>query len=102
MALPDRKAYLMMLSPIDEQLNKDWGYTDDKMREGVERAFVRGFQYFEFIEPGKCKLTVYCHMDPKAAGIPDAIINFASKRVLYLGQLNLIKGEIFDDKRIRN
>ena len=40
-------------------------------------------------------MTVYCHSDPKAAGVPDSVINFFSKRVIYMGQQNLIKGDIF-------
>ena len=101
-SIPERNGFMIMINTLDEKLCHDWEFEDNVLRpEEVCRAYVRGFQFYEYLEPNKCRLTVYAHMDPNAPSIPDAIINMASKRVIYYGQQNLMKGEIFETPQMR-
>ena len=46
-------------------------------------------------------MTAWVHIDPKINYVPDSVINFATKRVLYMAFKSLISGEIFNTENMR-
>ena len=100
--IPERRMLMIQIQPFTEQVIKDWEVEDNLLDEEQQvRAFVKGFLSLEWSGENSCIMTCYVHVDPKAPGIPDSVLNFASKRVLYMGQKALLSGEIFDHPDMR-
>ena len=67
-------------------MGRDWEFDYKTVeKEDTCFAYVSGFQYYEFKGDNKCRMTFFAHIDPNAPSIPDMVVNFATKRVLYVG-----------------
>jgi len=64
-ALPERKAYMVLFIPLDEQLCEDWEYEERPLEKGKSKAIVRGCYYFEHLGEKDFRMTVYFHIDPQ-------------------------------------
>ena len=94
----ERKGAMIMLRSINNERSKHWGVEEPpENTEFIRARMIKGFMYVEHIDDNNCWFHGYINIDPKFDYIPDFVINFTIKRVLYVLIGKLQSKEIFEN-----
>lgn len=74
-----------MLRSLNEDRGKVWGLLNPPLTEGfVHAQMIKGFMYIEHIDEDHCWFHGMMNVDPKFAMLPDWLLNFTIKRVIFI------------------
>lgn len=99
----ERKGAMIMLRSINEEHHKNWNLKElpEPERDFVTARMIKGFMYVEHIDSQNCWFNGLINVDPKFSYIPDSLINFIIKRVIYVLIGKLQSKEIFENDVIK-
>jgi hypothetical protein len=87
---------------MNEEREKHWKTEIPTADESFVRArMIKGFMYVEHIDDNNCWFHGYINVDPQFAYLPDWLINFSIKRVIYIIIGKLQNKEIFENDSIK-
>jgi hypothetical protein len=74
-----------MSRSLTEERTKYWGVEVPEPANGVVRGdIIKNCLYIEQIDRDSCWYTAYVHVDCKLSYIPDFLVNFVIKRIIYI------------------
>ena len=93
---------MITLNSISKDYEDLWETEDTFGDESMSRGLLNGFQIYEYESETSCTCSIYTHVDPQITGIPDALLNLVSKRVIANAFENLKTGEVFHKEIMHN
>ncbi len=87
MLVKERKGALICLRYANEERAKNWDFDMGVLNSHnafVVARMIKGFMYVEHIDNDNCWFHGFINIDPNFSFIPDWVINFTVKRVLYV------------------
>eukprot|EP00347_Sterkiella_histriomuscorum_P001077 403373418 len=97
------KGALIMLRSMNDDRIKNWNIKNiPEASDGFVKAqMIKGFLFSEHIDENTCWFHGMMNVDPKFAIIPDWLINFTVKRLIYvimgkLQKLKVVESDIFE------
>ncbi len=100
--LKEKKGVLYMMRSLTDETAGELGMMlpPENEEEKVRAQMVKGFMYIEAIDKNSCMFHQYLNMNPKMKLMPDWLLNFSVKNVLYILINKLQNKEAFKNEVI--
>jgi len=99
----ERKGALIMLRSFNDRRKDIWGF-DPKLvpqHNLVEATMHKGFMYMEHIDENSCWYHGMINIDPNFTFLPDWILNFTVKRLIYVIMGKMQNKDFFENELIK-
>jgi len=92
-----------MLRSFNDQRKEVWGFDPKLVLEHnlVEATMHKGFMYVEHIDDNTCWYHGMINVDPNIALLPDWILNFTVKRLIYVVMGKMQNKDFFENELIK-
>ncbi|CDW82781.1 UNKNOWN [Stylonychia lemnae] len=99
----ERKGAMIMIRSFNDARKQNWGFDSNQIPKHnlVEATMERGFMYIEHIDDNSCWYHGMININPNFTFIPDWILNFTVKRMIYVIVGKLQNKDFFENEMIK-